>query len=136
MKTNILRSGDRILVQKPDATQGHWFEGGVHVLHQEEVGLRLHGSFPGNAGQRYNVRFKLNRIPMRRQHQAMDSAFSQERVLFPTKPHLPPGLYPSPAEKRLKLFNPLLAANIPQLQAVISVVSQPAGSVPFVIFGP
>ncbi|KAF9457917.1 P-loop containing nucleoside triphosphate hydrolase protein [Collybia nuda] len=128
--------GDRILVQKPEAAKGHWYEGGVHVLHQAEVGLRFHGSFSGGPGQHYNVRFKLNRIPMRRQHQAMDTVFSQERVLFPAKAHLPPGLYPSPVEKRLKLFNPLLAKNNPQLQAVISIVNQPPGSVPFVVFGP
>jgi helicase MOV-10 len=134
--TNMLHSGDRILVQKHDATQGHWFEGGVHVLHQTEVGLRFHGSFNGIKNQRFNARFKLNRIPMRRQHQAMDSAFSQPRVLFPVKAHLPPGPYPTPAEKRLKLFNPLLASNTPQLQAVISIVAQLAGAVPFVIFGP
>lgn len=128
--------GDRILVQKEGATQGHWYEGGVHVLRKEEVGLRFHGSFSWTATQRYNVRFKLNRIPMRRQHQGMDSVFNQARVLFPTDQHLPPGPYPVITEKRLRLINTLVAKNPPQLQAVVSIVSQPPGAVPFVIFGP
>ncbi|KAF9457919.1 P-loop containing nucleoside triphosphate hydrolase protein [Collybia nuda] len=128
--------GDRILVQKEGATQGHWYEGGVHVLRKEEVGLRFHRSFSWASGQRYNVRFKLNRIPMRRQHQGMDSAFSQPRVLFPAKDHVSPEPYPTITEKRLRLVNALIAKNPLQLQAVISIVSQPAGAVPFVVFGP
>lgn len=131
-----LYPGDSILVQKIGATQGHWFDGRVHVLRQLELGLRFHGSFSWSASQRYNIRFKLNRIPMRRQHQAMDSAFSQTRVLFPLKDQLPTKPYPSPAQKKLELFNTKLATNSPQLQAVCSIVSQAPGSVPFVIFGP
>ncbi|KAF8237391.1 hypothetical protein L208DRAFT_533188 [Tricholoma matsutake] len=77
--------GDSILVQKQGETQGHWFEGRVHVLRKEEVGLRFHGSFSWTAAERYNVRFKLNRIPMWRQHQATDPAFAQARMLFPSE---------------------------------------------------
>jgi helicase MOV-10 len=120
-------------VQKQGETVGHWFEGRVHVLHKEEVGLRFHGSFGWTAAQRYNVRFKLNRIPMQRQHQAMDSAFSQARVLFPSKTQLPRTPY---ARTGLQLFNPILATNPPQLQAVNAITHQAPGSAPFVIFGP
>jgi helicase MOV-10 len=126
-------SGDSILVQKQGEDQGHWFEGRVHVLRKEEVGLRFHHSFGWSAAQRYNVRFKLNRIPMRRQHQAMDSAFDQARVLFPSVEHVPRTPYARPP---LQLFNPLLATNPLQLQAVNSIVQQKPGSIPFVIFGP
>jgi helicase MOV-10 len=120
-------------VQKQGETQGRWFEGRVHVLRKEEVGLRFHGSFGWSASQRYNVRFKLNRIPMRRQHQAMDSAFDQARVLFPLQAHVPRTPY---ARTPLQLFNPLLATNPPQLQAVNAIMHQKPGSVPFLIFGP
>ena len=128
-----MHSGDRILVQKQGETQGHWFEGRVHVLRKEEVGLRFHGSFGWSAAQRYNVRFKLNRIPMRRQHQAMDSVFAQVRVLFPSENQMPRTPY---TRTRLQLVNPLLATNTPQCQAVNAIMHQTPGSVPFVIFGP
>lgn len=121
------------MVQKQGDTQGHWFEGRVHVLRKEEVGLRFHGSFGWSAAQRYNVRFKLNRIPMQRQHQAMDSVFAQARVLFPSENQVPRTPYTS---TRLQLFNPLLATNPPQRQAVNAIMQQTPGSVPFVIFGP
>lgn len=128
--------GDIILVQKDDAPTGHWFAGGVHVVRQAEVGLRFSGSFAGwSATQKYNVRFKLNRIPLRREHQAMDTVFTQERVLFPTSTHFPSALL-RPRDASIKIFNPLLSTNQPQLQAVVSIVNQVPGSCPFVIFGP
>ncbi|RDB30431.1 putative helicase MOV-10 [Hypsizygus marmoreus] len=129
--------GDRILVQQRGAQEGHWFEGGVHVVRKEEVGLRFNASFRGwTRDQRYNVRFKLNRYPVRRQHQALDTAFSEERVLFPEGVHVPRGPYPKQADVRLRVINPLIATNPPQLQAVISIVKQAPGAAPFVIFGP
>jgi hypothetical protein len=73
---------------------------------------------------------------VRRQHQAMDTAFSQDRVLFPLQAHLPRRHHPTPTDARLRLFNPLIGTNAPQLQAVTSIVHQAPGAVPFVIFGP
>ncbi|KAJ7746485.1 P-loop containing nucleoside triphosphate hydrolase protein [Mycena maculata] len=129
--------GDRILVQKQGSTPGHWFEGGVHVVRKEEVGLRFNASFRvTSAADRYNVRFKLNRYPMRRQHLAMDTVFLEDRVLFPLPLHVPRIPYPTQASARIKAFNPLIATNTPQLQAVVSIVKRVPGSVPFVIFGP
>ncbi|KAJ6572162.1 P-loop containing nucleoside triphosphate hydrolase protein [Mycena capillaripes] len=129
--------GDRILVQKNGSPHGHWFEGGVHVVRKEEVGLRFNASFRAiSAADRFNVRFKLNRYPLRRQHLALDTAFSEDRALFPLPQHVPRTPYPTQASARLKVFNPLIATNAPQLQAVVSIVKRPPGSVPFVIFGP
>lgn len=130
-------SGDRILVQKEGAPAGEWYEGGVHVVRMEEVGLCFNRSFSGwTPQQRYNARFKLNRFPVRRQHQALDTAFSEERILFPTKTHIPNKTYPNQANARFKVVNPLIASNPPQLQAVTSIMKQAPGSAPFVIFGP
>ncbi|KAF4616960.1 hypothetical protein D9613_008723 [Agrocybe pediades] len=129
--------GDQILVQEVGAAEGRWFEGHVHVLRQAEVGLRFHTTFVRNpAGKHFHVRFKLNRIPVRRQHQAMNSAFTEDRVLFPRVSHLPGGPCRRPSRLGLKLCNPLIASNPPQLQAVSSIVSLPRGSPPFVVFGP
>ncbi|KIK60713.1 hypothetical protein GYMLUDRAFT_998794 [Collybiopsis luxurians FD-317 M1] len=126
--------GDRILVRKPNSPSGHWFEGGVHVVRREEVGLKFHGSFIASPNDRFLVRFKLNRYPMRRQHQALDSAFSQDRVMFPTKLHFPRSMLRTSAPMRWR--NSLIADNPPQRQAVVSIAYREPGSMPFVIFGP
>ena len=124
-------------MQVQGATDGRWFEGHVHVLRQTEVGLRFHGSFGVfSPDRRFHIRFKLNRIPVRRQHQAMDAVFTEDRVLFPLITHLPGGRPPSPSDATLKVFNSLISSNGPQLQAVVSIVAQRPGSLPFVVFGP
>ncbi|KAK7046911.1 Rna helicase [Favolaschia claudopus] len=128
--------GDRILVQKHSSASGHWFEGGVHFVRKEEVGLRTHSSFRASPADRFNIRFKLNRYPLRRQHLALDTAYSEDRVLFPVAQHVPTIPYPTPSSAKLRVFNSLIGTNAPQLQAVVSIVKRPPGSVPFVIFGP
>lgn len=128
--------GDRFLVQKHGAVEGHWYEGHVHFVRQASVGLRFDGSFRGwSQQQRYNVRFKLNRIPMRRQHQALDTAFASDKFLFPRKAHILP-LASRPGVGPIVPFNPLIATNPPQLQAVTSILLQQQGSAPFAVFGP
>ncbi|KAF8970478.1 RNA helicase [Flammula alnicola] len=125
--------GDRIFVQEQGATDGRWFEGHVHVLRQAEVGLCFHGTFGRySEGRRFHVRFKLNRIPARREHQAMDTVFAENRVLFPVDGHLSP----KPPTVSLRLFNALISKNAPQLQAIASILSLRPGSPPFVVFGP
>ncbi|KAJ3561909.1 hypothetical protein NP233_g9903 [Leucocoprinus birnbaumii] len=127
-------TGDRILVRKQDGQQGHWYEGHVHFVHQHEVGLRFHQSFGGwSPSQKYHVRFKLNRIPVRRQHQALDTAFTQSRVLFPNSSHLPMIPLPQPPAT---FFNPLIQNNPPQMSAIAGILESPPGSLPFVVFGP
>ncbi|KAG2145172.1 RNA helicase [Suillus clintonianus] len=128
--------GDRFLVQKHGAVEGHWYEGHVHFVQQESVGLRFDRSFGGwSEQQRYTVRFKLNRIPMRRQHQALDTAFASDKFLFPQKAHILP-LAPRPGVGPIMPFNSLIATNPPQLQAVTSILLQQSGSAPFAVFGP
>jgi hypothetical protein len=102
---------------------------------QAEVRLRFHKSFGESSNkQPYNVRFKLNRIPVKRQHQAMDTAFTQDRVLFPLAAHVPSS--DTTGIRPIKVFNSLIGSNKPQLLAVESVVNQAPGSPPFVVFGP
>ncbi|OSX63564.1 hypothetical protein POSPLADRAFT_1045879 [Postia placenta MAD-698-R-SB12] len=128
--------GDRILVQPHGQDGGRWFEGHVHLVRQVEVGLYFHGSFPYDGNRRYHVRFKLNRIPLMRQHQALDTAFDPDRVLFPSLQHLVPAAPPSTVAVRPYIHNRLIAQNAAQLQAVASIAAKPMGSAPFVIFGP
>ncbi|KAF9027400.1 RNA helicase [Hymenopellis radicata] len=126
--------GDSILVRRSDAPEGHWFEGCVHVVRQAEVGLRFGRKFTGTVNDRFTVRFKLNRYPLRRQHQALDAAFAPERLLFPPSIEGVP-MVPSNQTMR-RSYNPLIDKNDRQRMAVDSIVRAPAGSVPFVIFGP
>jgi helicase MOV-10 len=129
--------GDRILVQQHGTTDGRWYEGHVHAIRQLEVLLCFHSSFNRHPeGQRFHVRFKLNRIPLRRQHQALGSAFTEDRILFPLATHLTPGAVPTPRTASIRLYNKLISSNPPQLQAVTSICNLSPGSPPFVLFGP
>ena len=98
--------------------------------------MRFHRSFDAafSISQRYRARFKLNRYPLRRQHQALDTAFSPERLLFP--PTTSQQTVPSVDSIRKHIYNPLIAANSAQLQAVTSITLLPKGSLTFFIFGP
>ena len=93
-----------------------------------------HG-FPGNASSsRYRVRFTLNRYPLRRQHQALDTAFAPARLLFPTTTHILNGNHR--ATLPLVVHNRLIANNPAQLRAISSILSLPPGSPAFALFGP
>ncbi|KAF9003324.1 RNA helicase [Cyathus striatus] len=128
--------GDNILIQKHGSTEGHWYSGGVHVVQRESVALRFAPAFARGwtPDQLCHVRFKLNRIPVRRQHQAMDTAFTEHRILFPSYADLPSSSITTNGP--VKVFNRLIASNPPQLRAVQTIVNLPPGSVPFVVFGP
>ena len=117
---------------------GKWYEGCVHVVRRESVGMKLHRSFTAGYSreQLYRVRFKLNRFPLRRQHQGLDTAFSPERLLFPAESAQTRQVVPSVNDIRSNIYNRLIANNAAQLQAVASVSTLPAGSPVFVIFGP
>ncbi|KAH9932178.1 P-loop containing nucleoside triphosphate hydrolase protein [Fomitopsis serialis] len=129
--------GDIILVQLQGSDQGRWFEGHVHVVRRDEVGLCFHISFrQRSTTDLYTVRFKLNRIPLRRQHQALDAAFHPERLLFPTTQTSMPVTRPSSSTVKPHIYNKLIVGNEAQLQAVASIANQKPGSAPFVIFGP
>ncbi|KAI0316313.1 P-loop containing nucleoside triphosphate hydrolase protein [Amylostereum chailletii] len=127
-------TGDLILVHPHGSPRGKWFEGHVHIIRKEEVGLRFHSSFPVPArGQRHIVHFKLNRSPLRRQHQALDTNFAPERLLFPAPSHIG---RTTRSQADITPFNALINDNLPQLDAVRAIVYRPVGLVPFVIFGP
>ncbi|TFY71300.1 hypothetical protein EVG20_g1693 [Dentipellis fragilis] len=127
--------GDRILVQRSEEQSGKWFEGHVHDIDQTEVYLRFHGSFPKPApAQTFHIRFKLNRVPMRRQHQALNIVVALDRLLFPSESHT--GALKPTGNVQLTPFNKLMAINLPQLKAINAILHRPAGSPPFVLFGP
>ncbi|TFK49292.1 P-loop containing nucleoside triphosphate hydrolase protein [Heliocybe sulcata] len=126
--------GDRILVQRHGSEKGHWFEGHVHFVERDHVGLRFHSSFPGHsANHRYHVRFKLNRIPLRRQHQALDAALRGEHLFFPEVTHV---ACSRTLSTTICPYNSDIASNPAQMQAIASILDMKQVSVPFVVFGP
>ncbi|KAK7047868.1 hypothetical protein VNI00_006196 [Paramarasmius palmivorus] len=125
--------GDFIRVRKHNSPEGKWYEGGVHVVRLEDVGMKFHKSFSITPSERVEVRFKLNRYPMRRQHQALNRDFKLVNVMFPTEAHIPDTV---PGVRGITLHNELIAGNPRQLQAIVSIMNLPPGSAPFIIFGP
>ncbi|KAH9038479.1 P-loop containing nucleoside triphosphate hydrolase protein [Lactarius pseudohatsudake] len=103
-----------------------------------KISLRVPKRFKLYRGAIFLLRFRLNRITLRRQYRALSSSLAHFRRL----------LFPSPSD--IKQIQPLSMAGIAdlplvnenireddqQLQAVISILQQPKGSVPFIIFGP
>ncbi|KAG8926685.1 hypothetical protein FRC01_008506 [Tulasnella sp. 417] len=114
-----------------------WYEGRVHVVREREVGLRFHARFAYRQGELCEARFTVPRIPLRRMHLAVNSEFSPDRVLFPDSSHTSGLRRPSARDmEQIHTFNPLVASNPSQLEAVTAIVNRPTGAVPFVIWGP
>lgn len=66
----------------------------------------------------------------------MDTVFEQNRILFPTREHFGAITCPSILGVRRVIYNPDIASNGAQLQAIASILGLPAGSPPFCVFGP
>ncbi|KAH9849037.1 P-loop containing nucleoside triphosphate hydrolase protein [Lenzites betulinus] len=125
--------GDTILAQI--GGDGRTHKGYVHEVRLSDIAVGFNTSF--NVGSRYAVRFQFNRVPIRRQHQALlGSSSSSQRLLFPILGHeglaqaIGPNLFP------VSLFNTQLGTNLAQLQAVKSILALRTGAAPFIIFGP
>ncbi|KAI0093452.1 P-loop containing nucleoside triphosphate hydrolase protein [Irpex rosettiformis] len=128
---------DRIFVKNFGSAAKHWFEGHVHKVEMNSVLLRFHSTFHSYKGQRYHVRFDLNRLVYRRMHQGLTTAFTEARVLFPAAGHIQNLRPPSAtATGGLRLTDRKIEQNPPQLEAVAAILTRPEGSVPFVVFGP
>jgi helicase MOV-10 len=87
--------------------------GHVPFVRKAEMGLRSYRSFRRySEGTTFHIRFRLNRIPLRREYQTLDSSFNEERGLFPTKQHLSLATHP-PKDTSIKSYNPLLIVGQP-----------------------
>ncbi|KZT00673.1 P-loop containing nucleoside triphosphate hydrolase protein [Laetiporus sulphureus 93-53] len=129
--------GDRIEVQTSGATDDRCFEGWVHLVRRDDVGLDFHPSFKPIGSQRYNVRFQLNRIPLRRQHQALRIYRSKlARLLFPQPQHVGLTASVSATDLSLVYFDARVGNNAAQATAVRSIVELRKRAAPFIIFGP
>lgn len=109
-------------------------QGVVHRVEHKHVLLRFVETFRALSGEKYDIRFVLNRMPYQRYHQAVDNCSRAELLRF---------TFPAPAmldfdDRRDvgSLFNRMLGNNVQQREAVEKVCAQTPGSAPFVIIGP
>jgi helicase MOV-10 len=126
--TGIL--GDAVLAKTNDYTDDKWYEGHVHYVHETEVGLRFHHSFQKVATQLLDVRFQVNRVTLRRQHQALCAEHHATNLLFP------PTHVAELSEIPITLIDPKIESNSRQLRAIKQILSSPSTSAPYIIFGP
>lgn len=113
-----------------------WYQGCVYQVHQYHVSLRFGGDFNIYRGSKFDVRFVLNRLPIRRMHYALSNTFNPIRLLFPGPENITSARV-SRMEMRdiTPIYRPL-GEDEEQLETVAAIVNQRPGSVPFVVFGP
>ena len=112
-----------------------------HQLTVLKVSLRLPAIFSLQKEARFEVRLRHNRIALRRQYHALTAALAPpRRLVFPSVSDIKPMQRLSRAEIDNLKFHQLVNRDVrddgQQLQAVISIIQQPPGSVPFIIYGP
>ncbi|KAH9959442.1 P-loop containing nucleoside triphosphate hydrolase protein [Russula dissimulans] len=105
------------------------------------MSLRLPAGFDFYLGARFALRFRHNRITLRRQYHALIASFSpSRRLLFPSVSDMKPMRTLPRAEisdlKSRHLVNRNIRDDDQQLQAVVSILEQSQGSVPFIVYGP
>lgn len=111
----------------------------MHQLAFEWVTIQLDGKFSlyKHPSKKVDVRFKLNRIPFRREHQAVTLQNKQSRFLFPGPENVRALRRMNHAQMlALELEDETLGANPEQMEAIAAIVNMPPGSVPFVVYGP
>ena len=112
-----------------------------HHLAVLKMLVRLPPDFNLCQGTQFVLQFRHNRITLRHRYHTLTSSFtSPHRLLFPTVSDIKPNRHLSRAEtynlKFRHLVNRTIRDDPQQLQAVVSVLEQPPGSVPFIVYGP
>ena len=112
-----------------------------HHLAVLKMSLRLPPAFDLSQHARFVLRFRHNRITLRRQYRALITSFPPpRRLLFPSVSDIKLKQHLSRAETYNLKFRHLIDRRIrddpQQLRAVVSILEQPKGSVPFIIYGP
>jgi helicase MOV-10 len=105
-----------------------------------KMSLRLPREFDPQKGAQFILRFRVNRITLRRQYHVLANPSTGNlpcRLLFPSAADIGPMQRLSRAEiDNLDLVNGYIRDDDQQLRTVVSILEQPQGSVPFIIFGP
>ncbi len=103
-----------------------------------KIFLEVPTSFNLYRGAQFLLRFRLNRVTLCRQYHALASSSAHlRRLLFPSTSDIKSIRRLSEAEvAELPLVNENIRDDEQQLQTVVSILQQPKGTVPFIIFGP
>ncbi len=127
-------SGDTVLAKINGSEDDTWYEGHVHYVHETEAGLRFENSFQKQAAtQSLDVRFQLNRVTLRRQHQALFANHHAPHLLFP----LTQATLSASPELSMTLYDRKIANNFRQFCAIKHIIGLPSTvSAPYIIFGP
>jgi helicase MOV-10 len=116
------------------------FQRGQSRIAVLKMSLRLPTNFDVQQGALFVLRFRVNRITLRRQYHALASLSTGNipcRLLFPSSADIGPIQHLSRAEiYNLDLANGNIRDDDQQFRTVVSILEQPQGSVPFIIFGP
>ena len=112
-----------------------------HHLAVLKMTVRLPAEFKLYEGTQFVLQLRPNRITLRHQYHALTSSFtSPRRLLFPSVSDIKPNRPLSRPEiynlKFRHLVNRKIRDDPQQLQVVISILEQPPGSVPFIVYGP
>ncbi|KAF8324034.1 P-loop containing nucleoside triphosphate hydrolase protein [Clavulina sp. PMI_390] len=107
------------------------FIGYVHEVHERHVCLKLHPEFDSSIP--YDIDFVMNRVALRRAHQALSINHGLDHLLCFSNDTL---AYPPSLNSHFIPLDPHIANNIPQQEAVGSVLAMPPSSPPYIIFGP
>ncbi|KAJ1301619.1 hypothetical protein OPQ81_008866 [Rhizoctonia solani] len=109
------------------------YGGYVTEVQRADVIMNLHGEFPHVVNEEWETRFTVNRLVLRRMHDAVSKTTSEsERLLFPGELHKKPRV---PLSTRLSIDR-RIGSNERQRLAVEQIVALGPGDIPFVIFGP
>jgi helicase MOV-10 len=105
------------------------------------MSLRVPTDFSFHQGAEFVLRFRHNRITLRRQYHALTTSFPPpRRLLFPSVSDIKSERHLSRADiynlKFRHLVNRRIRDDPQQLQAVVSILEQTKGSVPFIVYGP
>lgn len=119
-----------------DASTNQWYKGCVHEIFVDYVSLRFDSTFSTYRGTTFDVRFVLNRLPLRRMHQGVTVKVNTDRLIFPEPRHVKSVPVSNDQLTSIVPINRLIGEDHEQLLTVAAILNQPPGSVPFVIFGP
>lgn len=114
-----------------------WFEGRVLDIESRAVVLSFHEDFKYHARDTCEVRFTVNRLIIRRMHDAIQTAGAHlGRIFFPSNADLRNATTPLNDDITATWFDTRIATNRSQLQAVKAIVNSPPRSIPYIVFGP
>ncbi|KAG8745892.1 hypothetical protein FRC10_006696 [Ceratobasidium sp. 414] len=125
---------DIVAVKGPDPLHpGPTYGGYVTDVQQSDVILRMPESYSSLLNQRWDVRFTVNRLLLRRMHAAINKSGTHERILFPSSSHERPY---AKLNRPMTRLDRKVAGNHKQTLAVQQILTQPPGDIPFILFGP